>query len=76
MKTIEIKWSTEDVLMRADDMGLPLSEEGADIILETLYRYHDAEVGINWGVIDFHIEDYFQNLSEEINKYDKARSNN
>lgn len=64
MKTIEIKWSTEDVLMRADDMGLPLSEEGADIILETLYRYHDAEVGINWGVIDFHIENFLEDLNK------------
>jgi hypothetical protein len=64
MKTIEIKWSTDDVLMRADDMGLTISEEQGDVILETIYRYHDAEVGINWAVIDFHIENYLENLNQ------------
>jgi hypothetical protein len=64
MKTIKIIWSTDDVLMRADDMGHTISEEQGDVILETIYRYHDAEVGINWGVIDFHIENYLENLNQ------------
>jgi hypothetical protein len=45
-------------------MGLPISEEAGDEILENVYRYHDAEVGINWGVIDFHIENYLENLNQ------------
>jgi hypothetical protein len=64
MKTITIKWSTDDVLMRADDMGLPISEEAGDQILQNVYDHHDAEVGINWNVIDFHIEDYLENLNQ------------
>jgi acyl-homoserine lactone acylase PvdQ len=57
MKTIEIKWSTDDVLMVADKMEVELSEKEADEILDRLLRYHDANVGINWDVIESHIED-------------------
>lgn len=57
MKTITIKWSTDDVLMVADKMEVQLSEKEADEILDQLLRYHDANVGINWDVIEFRIED-------------------
>jgi hypothetical protein len=58
MKTIKIIWSTEDVLMQADLMNIELTEEQADDILSNVERYHDANVGINWDVIDFHIDNY------------------
>jgi hypothetical protein len=58
MRTIEIKWSTEDVLMQADLMNVELTEEQADAILENVLHYHDANVGINWDVLDFHIDNY------------------
>jgi acyl-homoserine lactone acylase PvdQ len=58
MKTIEIRWSTEDVLMKAEEMDIELTEEQADIILDNIERHHDACVGINWDVIDYHIETY------------------
>ena len=58
MKTISIKWSTEDVLFKAEEMGIELTEDQADAILDNIEHYHDASVGINWDVIEFHIEDY------------------
>jgi hypothetical protein len=58
MKTIEIKWSTEDVLWQAEQLDLELTEEQADDILEIIEHRHDASVGINWDVISFHIENY------------------
>lgn len=58
MKTIEIKWSTEDVLWQAEQLDLELTEEQADDILESLENRHDASIGINWDVISFHIENY------------------
>lgn len=64
MKTIEIKWSTEDVLTRAEDMGVTLTEEQGDQILQRVYDNHDADVGVNWVVIDFHIEDFLEDLNQ------------
>jgi acyl-homoserine lactone acylase PvdQ len=61
MKTIEIKWSTDDVLILAEQMGAELSEQQADEILDRLLRNHDADVGINWGVIEYHIENLIYN---------------
>lgn len=56
MKTIEIRWSTEDVLGKAEEMDIELTEEQADVILDNIERYHDASIGINWDVIEYHIE--------------------
>jgi hypothetical protein len=56
MKTIQIRWSTDDVLMKAEELDIELTEEQADIILGNIERYHDANVGINWDVIAYHIE--------------------
>lgn len=64
MKTIEIKWSTEDVLTRAEDMGVTITEEQGDKIIQNVYDSHDAEVGVNWVVIDFHIENFLENLNQ------------
>lgn len=36
MRTIEIKWNTDDVIMQADAMNIELTEEQADDILESL----------------------------------------
>jgi hypothetical protein len=58
MKTIEIRWSTEDVLFKAEEMGYQISEEDADVILDDVEHYHDASIGINWDVISYHIENH------------------
>ena len=60
MKTISIKWSTEDVLWQADNLDIELTEEQAEDILESLAECHDASIGINWDVISFYIEDYLR----------------
>jgi acyl-homoserine lactone acylase PvdQ len=65
MKTIEIKWSTDDVLILAEQMGAELSEQQADEILDRLLRNHDADVGINWGVIEYHIENLIYNQTKQ-----------
>jgi hypothetical protein len=60
MKTIEIIWSTDDVMMQAEIMNIEITEEQADAILENVLHYHDASVGINWDVLDFHIDNYIE----------------
>ena len=71
MKTIEIKWATEDVLGKADEMGVKLTENEADKILDQLLRLHDAELGINWLVIENYIQEHINDKKEqrETNKH-------
>ena len=53
---IHIGWSTEDVLQRAKDNDVKLTEDEAHSILLEMQRDYDADVGINWETIDDYIE--------------------
>ena len=54
---IHIEWSTEDVLQRAKDNDVKLTEDEANSILLEMQRDYDADVGINWETIDVYIDD-------------------
>jgi hypothetical protein len=54
---IHIGWSTEDVLQRAKDNDVKLTEDEANSILLEIQRDYDADVGINWETIDDYIDD-------------------
>lgn len=58
MKEIKIIWTTDDVFMMADELGIELNENEAEEILELIYNNHDASIGICWDVIDSYIEQY------------------
>lgn len=84
MKTISITWSTQDVLDVAEQMGHNITEYQADYILDRIKIDHDACIGINWDVIEGHIESfmdeaiafdkvYQQNRKQQIN--DEAHAN-
>lgn len=64
MKTIEIKWSTKDVLYRAESWGISLTEAQGDQILQDVFDNHDADIGVNWLVIDYHTENFLENLNQ------------
>ena len=68
MKTISIKWSTYDVLGLADEMGIKLTDQEADEILDQMERFHDAQIGINWGVIEIYIEEHQEEKKSLLNK--------
>ena len=53
---IHIGWSTEDVLQRAKDNDVKLTEDEANSILLEMQRDYDADVGINWETIDDYID--------------------
>lgn len=57
-KSITIKWYTDDVVWRAEEMDIQLTQEEAYKILKIIEKNHDPEVGINWNVIDYYIDDY------------------
>jgi hypothetical protein len=60
MKTITIRWATQDILAVAENMTIQLTEQEADKILESMQKYYDSEFGINWGVIESYIQDFIQ----------------
>lgn len=56
---ITIVWSVEDVIGVAETLGFTLKKKSARDILKKIKRRHDAEIGINWGVISWNVQDYF-----------------
>lgn len=53
-----IKWKISDVIDRASERGLTITEHQAKGILNSIKRNHDASVGINWDVIDSQTDSY------------------
>ena len=51
-----IGWHVSDVIDRAEQIGVELTETEARDILFTAIQRHDATVGLNWDVLDVHIE--------------------
>jgi hypothetical protein len=69
MRQIKIVWSTYDVLMKANEMGIDLTESEADTILETLEQKHDASIGICWDVIGCYIDEHEQEKEQKVSFY-------
>lgn len=57
-KIINITWSSDDVIYRADERGIHLTYDQANDILDILEKNHDATIGINWDVIDIATDIY------------------
>lgn len=55
-----ILWSVDDILTVAGE-DMDLTEEDAYEVLEMLDRWHDAEIGINWTVIENALDEYVKN---------------
>lgn len=57
LREIKITWTTDDVFMKAQEMGIDITEEQAEEVLEKMERYHDASIGISWDVIASYLSD-------------------
>ena len=53
---IEIRWHIADIMDRAEDRDITLTENEAREILAAILRSHDCNMGINWDVIDTHTD--------------------
>lgn len=60
-------WSVEDVMDTAAEHGYWLTEAAAQDILEIAYEEMDANTGINWDVLAFHIWDYVDKAGSDEN---------
>lgn len=52
---ISVIWSVEDVIAQANQRHIPMTYDKAYDILKEIKRNHDANVGINWDVIDCYL---------------------
>lgn len=54
-------WHADDVLDRAERLEIAnFSKNDALAVLERLETCHNAELGINWEIIEHHIEEYLK----------------
>lgn len=59
-------WCVDDVIGKAEDMGYELSEKDANEILDGIGRTMDAEVGINWYVIESNIDEFIEDMKNDV----------
>lgn len=57
INNITITWWTSDIMDRANELEITISEEEAGEILQKMKDDHDATIGINWDVIDCYLND-------------------
>ena len=54
---VRVTWCGGDVYAQAISTGYKPTADEVNTILDRLERHHDATIGINWDVIDWHISD-------------------
>lgn len=55
-----VVWAVEDVQMEAEEMGITISVEDAEEVLDAITFDHDATIGVNWDVIRFHLDRFVE----------------
>jgi hypothetical protein len=50
-------WHIDDVQGQAENMGEELTEQECRDVLAMVMRRHDCNIGINWDVIDYWIDE-------------------
>jgi hypothetical protein len=63
--SITITWQLSDIEEEADDMGTGLGISDCRVVMERLLKEHDADVGINWGMVRAQIHTRVRELDEE-----------
>ena len=56
--TISLEWTTDDVKEQARARGLEnkLTTDECRIVLNLMLDKHDADIGVNWNVMDIYID--------------------
>ena len=57
-------WHTDDVASQAEGMGETLTEEECRDVLAMVMRKHDCNIGINWDVIEYWIDEIVNEREE------------
>lgn len=64
-------WSLDDVLVRAEENEVKISEEQAKKILDTLNDHQDCTQGITWDSIDNALNELEEEIEKEKSKKKK-----
>jgi len=56
--SITSKWSVEDIQYIAASQSLEISDADAMAVLKLVKRDFDANIGVNWEVLQSHLESY------------------
>ena len=51
-------WCIEDVHSAAGDLGQKITDDQAEDILVAVAQGHDCNIGINWELFYYYLEDY------------------
>ena len=51
-----VKWSVCDFIGRSEELGVKITTDEAQILLEVMISDHDAGTGVNWHTLDYYIE--------------------
>ena len=54
-------WHIEDVMALAERVGITITEADAEWVLNNLADNFDANIGINWDVIEMALQNYQEN---------------
>lgn len=60
-----IIWSVDDILFRAHERGVKVSQSEAEDIIDEMEDKHDATMGLNWDTIDCYLGDLDDKRREE-----------
>lgn len=58
---IQVTWHQDDIVERVIHEELVITDDELRSVLSNLARYHNADAGINWEVIDEHINMVIEN---------------
>ena len=58
-------WHIDDVQAQAENMGEVLTEQECRDVLAMVMRKHDCNIGINWDVIDYWIDETLKDREHE-----------
>jgi len=54
-------WTAKDIKVRAEELGVEITEKETEEIVEKVHNHIDSEVGISWCVVDAYIEERGEN---------------
>ena len=55
-KLCVIIWNPEDVIERAKENNIIISQEDAEIVMEDVRYHHDCNYGVSWETLDVFID--------------------
>jgi hypothetical protein len=57
-------WHIEDVMEVAENMGIEITEADAEWVLNDVADNFDANIGINWDVIEMALQNYGEEAND------------